>query len=237
MSKSNHEHITKPIASWAARAQYTIPMIITSNRQLTNPYPSAAARIIAQKEKKKEAAGPRIKTLSHHLNLHMDSNTRDEPFLPTNQPIAPNQQHRSINQHPQQSPPPTPSPPEAPNPREAARPTRKHRSHLRSTRREGGRPTASRETGGSEARSKTLEACLGGGGGGCWDSYLRRPPRRRRGGWRRRRGDSCWFGIWSFWKVPLPPAVCGGICSQTGSLQLQPPANIEGPRLFIIIII
>lgn len=90
----------------------------------------------------------------------MDSNTRDEPFLPTNQPIAPNQQHRSINQHPQQSP--TPSPPEAPNPREAARPTRKHRSHLRSTRREGGRPTASRETGGSEARSKTLEACLGG---------------------------------------------------------------------------
>lgn len=140
-------------------------MIITSNRQLTNPYPSAAARIIAQKEKKKEAAGPRIKTLSHHLNLHMDSNTRDEPFLPTNQPIAPNQQHRSINQHPQQSPPPTPSPPEAPNPREAARPTRKHRSHLRSTRREGGRPTASRETGGSEARSKTLEACLGGGGG------------------------------------------------------------------------
>lgn len=80
-------------------------MIITSNRQLTNPYPSAAARIIAQKEKKKEAAGPRIKTLSHHLNLHMDSNTRDEPFLPTNQPIAPNQQHRSINQHPQQSPP------------------------------------------------------------------------------------------------------------------------------------
>lgn len=111
MSKSNHEHITKPIASWAARAQYTIPMIITSNRQLTNPYPSAAARIIAQKEKKKEAAGPRIKTLSHHLNLHMDSNTRDEPFLPTNQPIAPNQQHRSINQHPQQSPPPPPARP------------------------------------------------------------------------------------------------------------------------------
>lgn len=114
MSKSNHEHITKPIASWAARAQYTIPMIITSNRQLTNPYPSAAARIIAQKEKKKEAAGPRIKTLSHHLNLHMDSNTRDEPFLPTNQPIAPNQQHRSINQHPQQSPPPHPQPARSP---------------------------------------------------------------------------------------------------------------------------
>lgn len=157
-------------------------MIITSNRQLTNPYPSAAARIIAQKEKKKEAAGPRIKTLSHHLNLHMDSNTRDEPFLPTNQPIAPNQQHRSINQHPQQSPP-HPQPARSPKSPRSSK-TNKETPIPSEIHTQGGREThrlpRNRRKRGAVENPRSL---LGwGGGGGCWDSYLRRPPRRRRGG-------------------------------------------------------
>lgn len=157
-------------------------MIITSNRQLTNPYPSAAARIIAQKEKKKGSSRSTHQNTLASLELAYGfKHTRRAvpPHQPTNRP----EPTTPIDQSTSTTTPPPPSPPEDPNPREAARPTRKHRSHLRSTRREGGRPTASRETGGSEARSKTLEACLGGwGGGGCWDSYLRRPPRRRRGG-------------------------------------------------------
>lgn len=107
MSKSNHEHITKPIASWAARAQYTIPMIITSNRQLTNPYPSAAARIIAQKEKKRKqqvhaSKHSRITWTCIWIQTHETS--RSSP--PTNQSPRTNNTDRSINIHNNPPPPP-----------------------------------------------------------------------------------------------------------------------------------
>lgn len=64
-------------------------MIITSNRQLTNPYPSAAARIIAQKEKKKGSSRSTHQNTLASLELAYGfKHTRRAvpPHQPTNRP-------------------------------------------------------------------------------------------------------------------------------------------------------